>query len=1007
MTENTIKRYNFFTIREIISEISSEYEKININELNSMSIYSYEKYIFLSCKIQKIKDKNIKNKNKPKATNEHSILQILHNKIITNYFNIFNRNLISFCVRKINNIPYIFSIGCDFQSVNIGQDRTFMTVYSIKIFPINITTHNETDENFLKLLKCINLIRNIDTGEIVTTNTFSKDDEPISEINSFDVNLEGNRIVVGTINGEILLIKNADMNPLTLNKKIKGRIDKNDILLLEKLSKNDITNVKFCKSLNGEDIIYATTNNEIFYYTLNKNTYLFEPKYIYTENGCVKNVFDVCNNGNKVIFCSPVDYSLEEINNFDRGGCWLIEGKKSKVSIFNGNIVFLNGNKLKVYDPLDKCYIYDTNIQKIFNEEKITKINILDFYCSNNLIYLIIEKIISDNDDIITETMNKEIIILREISPNKKLEQFFAKNDFFSAETYVKHKPNLYDIESTYSEIAKHRGDYFYSKGEFKNSVNEYKKTIFHISPELIIEKFLDSSKLEFLIMFLEEINNNIKYNMTLNEIQRKNYIVLLLNCYIRSKKDLKMNEFIQKAYLNKQEVIIRAAIDICKENNLKELALMIVEKGNMVELKIEVLIEIFNNYSEALNLLIKIDNFLFMYFILYKYSHEFIVAEKELFTECYLLLFYAILEIKTGIRKINSTNKKYIEKINKIKYINILNIITDDSLNDIKIHIIDNIINKDKNYPIEVFQQKIEIFISKYISLENNEEKIKCGNQIIRLLKEKGMYKKLDKIYLSILFKSADFIDGLIILNNLNGDKISLLNYYMENDMDKRILAEADEYGAINSNYYIRILNYFLNKYISNDKEKTIIESHIKVLLNKIQEKGFMSPMIIKEISKKLKGKVKFILLKPFIINMMKEKNNALEASENEKEKNKKELDKIKNEIFQLKKKATFIIPKECMYCKENITKEEDAISYLCQHTFHKRCLMAQRENDYDDLECLKCKSKNIQLGQNLKKRSEQTNLHNEYFLELKNKKKKFDLITQYLGKGIFNKIE
>jgi hypothetical protein len=154
------------------------------------------------------------------------------------------------------------------------------------------------------------------------------------------------------------------------------------------------------------------------------------------------------------------------------------------------------------------------------------------------------------------------------------------------------------------AQIALKKGDDFYIKGEYKNAINEYKKSIFHVSPNIVIEKFLDSSKLEFLILFLEELNNNIKYNMTLSEEKRKNYIIMLLYCYLRGKKENKMNEFIQKAYLNKQFLIIRAALNICKKNNLKELALMIVEKGNIIELKIEFLIDIFHNYKEALNLL-------------------------------------------------------------------------------------------------------------------------------------------------------------------------------------------------------------------------------------------------------------------------------------------------------------------------------------------------------------------------------------------------------------------
>ena len=266
-------------------------------------------------------------------------------------------------------------------------------------------------------------------------------------------------------------------------------------------------------------------------------------------------------------------------------------------------MIFTNDNNLIVYDPINKCIIYDSKSFCRKNE----KLKVIDFYSlsNKNIIYFAIERHTFKEENDLFET-SKEIIVLKEISPSQKLEQFYKINEYSAAENYVKHKPNLYDVNLSLAEIALKKGDHFYTKGEYKNAVNEYKKTILHISPSLIIEKFLDTSKLEFLIMFLEELNSNLDFNMIVSEEKKKNYIILLLYCYLRGKKEVKMNEFIQKAYLNKQLVIIRAAINTCKLNNLKELALQIVEKGNIVELKIEVLIDIFNNYKEALNLLKK-----------------------------------------------------------------------------------------------------------------------------------------------------------------------------------------------------------------------------------------------------------------------------------------------------------------------------------------------------------------------------------------------------------------
>ena len=997
MQENNLKTYNFFNKRETIKEISNDYEKINLTNLNTIKIYSYEKYIFISCKIPS--NNNISNnktsKNIPKQTNEHSIVQILHNKIITNYYHVFNRNLFFYCIRKLKNIPHIYCVGCDFKYVQANTERTFMTVYSVKIFPINTTMNTINDELFLKNLITINLIKNRDTKELLKSENFLINSESISDINSFDVDEEGKEIVIGSSNGEIILIKNFH--------KTKSEYD---ISFLVKSTKLDITNVKFAKSLKNEKLIYITTDTEIIYYQQNKNTNIYEFNFIYTDNGCQKNLFDVDIINNRVILCSNNNFSFEEINNFERGGCWLIEKIKNKIQLLNGNIVFTNENDLIIYDPKDKCFIYDFNL--FYNKDNNSKpIKILDFFCSNekNSIYLIIEtKILNEDDNDLFDTI-KEIIVLKEITPEKKLEQFYLKNEFSEAEKFIKQNTNLYNVELTLSEIALKKGDYFYNKGEYKKALSEYNKTIFNISPNIIIEKFLDTSKLEFLILFLEELNNNIKYNMALSEEKRKNYIVMLLYCYLRGKKETKMNEFIQKAYLNKQFLIIRAAINICKKNNLKELALMIVEKGNIIELKIEVLIDIFHNYKEALNLLKDCDNYLCQYIIFSKNYSEFFTNEKELFIAVFLLFFKHFVNLKTGKEKIISQDKIYKEKLNSITYMDIINILTDESLDEIKLQMIEYIIVNDANYPIEIIQMKLEILINNYSKVSEEKQKKIFEKKIIDIIKNKNIYKNLDKNYLTLIFQTANFQEGLLVLFSMNEDKINLLNYYMEHDMYNKIIAVTDEFGSKNSKYYLQILNYFLSKI--NDINKSDFESYIKVLMNKINEKGYMNPIIIQSVYQKLGNKVKFSLLKPFILNIIKEKNNVYKITLKEKEKIENDLNSMKKEIDLIRNKIIFPIPKVCKSCSDYITKEEDAICYGCKHTFHKRCLMAVRDKDEDKLECLICKPKNIQLGQALKQREEMKDNYNSFFLELKaeNNNKKLDLFAKYLGKGIFEK--
>ena len=43
MQENILKKYNFFNLREVITEISNDFEKLDLSNLTSLKIYAYEK----------------------------------------------------------------------------------------------------------------------------------------------------------------------------------------------------------------------------------------------------------------------------------------------------------------------------------------------------------------------------------------------------------------------------------------------------------------------------------------------------------------------------------------------------------------------------------------------------------------------------------------------------------------------------------------------------------------------------------------------------------------------------------------------------------------------------------------------------------------------------------------------------------------------------------------------------------------------------------------------------
>ena len=69
----------------------------------------------------------------------------------------------------------------------------------------------------------------------------------------------------------------------------------------------------------------------------------------------------------------------------------------------------------------------------------------------------------------------------------------------------------------------------------------QYIKTINYLEPSLVIQKFLEKSKLDYLIQYLEALENNREFQIKGHE-NSKDYTTLLLNCYIMQEKFVKIN---------------------------------------------------------------------------------------------------------------------------------------------------------------------------------------------------------------------------------------------------------------------------------------------------------------------------------------------------------------------------------------------------------------------------------------------------------------------------------
>lgn len=478
-----------------------------------------------------------------------------------------------FQLKPYNSKYYFVTCGGDFKEQLVGNDKMFIFLTSIKIYEAtrlldrNYKAENRNIDGFL--LKQINLLRNIDSGQLYLGKDFPKNVENIQNIISFAISSDFTHCAVGLDRGQIILIQGSPNLIEAGEKNVKMRY------LTQIDSDLHITNLAFTKlSFLKEEasILYATTTKAIYLYKIYEKK--DEVDELNTDSGAYSGCIAV--DEEKLVIASSVETYIIEYINLERGPSWFFDGKKQFTSYFKNYLTFViyedKVSILAVFDRVNKFFAYYNNT--------FSKISCL---CTDEEnIYAFAEN----------ENGVKQIIKLKEKDNKEKFDTFYNKSFFETAYEYAK---NLKYDKKKISEISRRHAFHLYSKGDYAKSIDQYILTINYLDPSYVIQLFLDGSKLDYLILYLEALHKDELFKSR-DPDEMKDYTALLLNCYIKQKKLKKLKEFVDAKNISEQLLDVETAIEVCKDTNV-DLALSIAEKSNMIDYYIEIMIDYKSNF--------------------------------------------------------------------------------------------------------------------------------------------------------------------------------------------------------------------------------------------------------------------------------------------------------------------------------------------------------------------------------------------------------------------------
>ena len=999
-SSSTVRKYQFF--EEVESE-SKENKEIFISHqdspldntpitLNDIKPNSIDQM----CAIDDIIFVNGKAIHKIQGTlaRESVIMKIYNNKVVDSY-RMFNGVYYFFQIRYFYEKPLFVTAGGNFDKyISKGREEQFMFT-SIKIYnakPLLNKDENKyeipnnlkaTDEQYPKLLiKQIRILKNLKTNELLCDTEGDKMEgyESFQNIVLISINSSFSHIAVGLDKGDILLISAYPNILECTEKEIKVRF-------LPKIIPKDreihITNLEFSEMyINNEPkrILYASTASAVYYYEWKYDTKRgsnpendIELKELVQDGkGAYRSCISIKNN--LMLLASSNNDFIIEYENLEFGKTWFFEGNKLCLKYFKNNyfIFVINGEKnseIQIYDKLNKFFVCN-----ITDPKKILGI------CSNDeFIYILYE----NNDN------RKTILKLKEKENKDKFAIFYSKNQYETAYSYAENSG--FDKQKL-SEITRKYAEFEYSKGDYENSINQYIKTINYLDPSLVIQKFLEKSKLDYLIQYLESLEQNNIFQAN-DEPNKKNYTTLLLNCYIMQEKIPKLKEFMNSKGNEFPIEIIKTAIDVCLETENIELALSIAKQKNMYEEYLQILILKQNKLEEALDFIAPIEKD--------KNKEKLLIREQiNLFNK------FGDYFLKNNDEKI--PNIFFNRIINFIeKNINLLN--KNDIIKLIQIFIINDkyfktLFEKMESYGIEFSKEMIHRRIELYLE-EKDEENNK---KIIEMLGDNKFKDKYDIQYLIMLFKFKEFKQGIEFISKLINKKQELLNIYMLNKEYQKIIDMcniSDESGISSIGI---ILNYFLDKKLRSQLDEsgiTEINEYLKKLLEKILDDNLLLPISVLNIINEKNNEIPVEILNFFIEKSIEKQLDNLELSSKNINMFTNEINTLNSKMTEINTNAMNLSLNRCDECDLDISFP--CRCYKCGHNYHPLCINANVDPNVECPKCKKNKMKKIEELKNIENYGKFINNKINFEEEYEKSEDKIDFILSLYGKGLFAKIE
>ncbi|EFA75946.1 RING zinc finger-containing protein [Heterostelium album PN500] len=789
------------------------------------------------------------------------------------------------------------------------------------------------------------------------------------------------QIAVGLANGEVIAMK----GDVFRDKVIKQKTMKHP-------GESPVTGMGFITKGVPSPVLFVVTTTHVY-------SYIREQEYCIDEEGGDIGNFVMSDDQTPIIARPDAIYFY---NTDGRGPCFGFGGTKNKLLWFRSYLVVV-GHEASISSSAGGgsggTASGNSGIGYLSPSNMASKQTIVNIYDLKNKYLGFTDKfegvshIASEWGSIFIFTTDGKLYQLEEKDTQTKLETLFKKNLYSVAIDLA--KSQHYDNASI-ADIYRKYGDHLYTKGDFDNAISQYLCTIGKLEPSYVIRKFLDAQRIHNLTSYLQALHEK--------NLANEDHTTLLLNCYTKLKDVKKLDQFIKTD--SEMNFDVETAIKVCRQAGYYEHALYLSLKHNQHDWYLKILLEDIKDDQKALDY-IQTLSFEEADKNMKKYGKMLVSNIPEATTR-------ALMKLCTDYQPVHSAgmfghhssafgHQDNAAANNMIHKVEELKLTTDKAAPEEFIHIfvsqpewltkfLEYTIQQGNETPL-IYNTLLELYlredkkgsasnITTTTSSSNSEESSNRLEKAYEFLTSPK--SKFDEDHALILAQVHNWKKGILYLY----EKLKLYNeiieYHMENEDFDGLIKSCKKYGDQDPNLWVQVLSYFAT-------HQKNCQNEITEVLTNIDRDNLIPPLLVIQILAQNKYTT-LQVIKDYISRRLSQETQQIDKDYQQIKQFAEETDKMRNEINELKTNAKIFQQTKCIACHSPL--DLPSIHFLCQHSFHQRCL------GDNERECPLCAPANKRLLEIKKAQADSAGQHDQFFKLLESSQDGFSTVSEYFGR-------